>query len=220
MIKIKNSYFKAPDGNRYFRRNAPEVAVGSYGEKKEPITEANYLAVEGHIKYDLLNGKIRKGIPFKVDWESETKADVEANVEYYFVVGGPAKFSYEKAKEAHLELVRFHIDPSPLKSLLNNDANKARKAMKKEGKDARVCSATWVVMSGQLAKRFSTSAGLEVSGTTSQGLSITAKGGAAWSGSETITFGPGTVFAYRLHKVKKWNGDKIGEMEDDWQGPN
>ena len=220
MIKIKNSYFKAPDGNRYFRRNAPTVEIGSYGEKKEPFTEANYLAVEGHVKYDLLNGKIRKGSPFKVNWERETKTDVEANVDYYFVVGGTKEFRYEKAKEAHLELVRFHIDEKPLKRLLNNDANAVRKAMKKEGKDARFCSSIWVVMSGQLAEQFSKSAALEVSGTTSQGLSITAKGGAEWSGSETITFTPGTVFAYALHKVKKWNGDKIKEMEDDWQGLN
>ena len=220
MIKIKKSYFKALDGNRYFRRNALSVEVGSHGEKKVPWTEANYLAVKGHIKYDLLNGKIREGLPVKVDWERETKADVGADIKSYFDVGGKADFSYKKAKEANLELVRFHIDENPLKRLLNNDANKVRKAMKKEGKDARVCSSIWVVMSGQLAERFSTSVALEVSGTTSQGLSITAKGGATWSGSETISFTSNAVFAYGLHKVKKWDGDKIGEMELDWHGVN
>lgn len=217
MIKIKDNYFKAPDGNRYFRRNAPAVVVGSYGEKKEPVTQANYLAVEGHIKYDLLNGKIRELKPVEIDWSRENKADVEANVEYYFVVGGTAKFSYKKAIEAHLKLIRFHIEQAALENLLNKDANKAREELKEEGKDARVCSSTWVVMSGEIAERFDTSAALEVSGTTSDGLSITAKGGAAWKGSEKITFTPGTVFAYGLHKVKKWNGNKIKEMEDDWQ---
>ncbi len=48
MVQVKDSYFKAPDGNRYFRRNAPAVEIGSFGEKKSPLTQANYLAVDGH----------------------------------------------------------------------------------------------------------------------------------------------------------------------------
>jgi hypothetical protein len=217
MIEIKDNYFKAPDGNRYFRRNSPEQAVGKYGQKKEPVTQANYLEVDGNIQYNLLNGKIKKLSPVEIDWASERKADVEANVSLYFVVGGTAKFTHEKAIEAHLKLIQFHIEGGTLKDLLNKDANVVREALKKEGNDARVCSSTWVVISGDLAERFDTSVSLEVSGTVSEGLSITAKGGATWSGSEKITFSPGTVFAYGLHKVKKWNGDKIEEMEDDWQ---
>jgi hypothetical protein len=219
MIEIKDSYFKASDGNRYFRRNAPAVGVGYNGEKKEPLTEANYLAVDGHIKYDLLDGKIKKQPAVEIDWAHENKTDVEAYIDYYFVAGGTLEFSHAKAIEAHLKLIRFNIEQSTLKSVLNNDAGKVRQSMKDEGNDARVCSSAWVVMSGDLAERFNTSAGLEVSGT-ANGLSITAKGDGSWSGSETITFSPGTVFAYGLHKVKKWNGDKIEEMEDDWQSLN
>src|SRR4051812_33725942 len=85
MIKIKDSYFKASDGNRYFRRNAPAVEVGANGQKKTPVTEANYLAVDGHIKYDLLSGKIKKQAPVEIDWSRENKSDVEAYVDYYFV---------------------------------------------------------------------------------------------------------------------------------------
>jgi len=217
MIQIKDSFFKAPDGNRYFRRNAPAVEVGSYGDKKAPVTQANYLSVEGHIKYDLLDGKVKKLKPVDIEWDREAKADVEANVDKYFDLGGiTLDFSREKAMKAHLKLVRFHIEQKALQAVLNKDANKVRAAMKKEGNDARVCSSVWVVMSGELAERFDTSVELDVSGTTSGGLSIAAKGGGAWSGSEKITFSPGTVFAYGLHKVKKWDGDTIEEMEDDW----
>lgn len=217
MIEIKDNYFKAPDGNRYFRRNAPAVEVGSFGKKKVPLTQANYLEVEGHIKYDLLNGKIRNFKSIEVDWKSERKTDVEANVDLYFVVGGTAKFTYEKAIEAKLKLVQFHIESNALENLLNKDANAVRKELKDEGNDARVCTSTYVIMSGELAERFDTSVSLEVSGTVSEGLSIATKGGTASSSSEKITFSADTVFAYGLHKVKKWNGDKIDEMEDDWQ---
>jgi hypothetical protein len=218
MIEIKDSYFKASDGNRYFRRNAPAVAVGVHGEKKEPLTQANYLADEGHIKYDLLNGKIKKLKPVEIDWARERKTDVEAHgIVEYFDLGGRAAFNHEKAIKARLKLVRFHIEQTALENILNKDANKVREELKEEGNDARVCSSVWVVMSGELAERFDTSVSLEASGSTPDGLSITAKGGAGWSGSEKITFSPGTVFAYGLHKVKKWDGDKIEEMDNDWQ---
>lgn len=217
MVEIRDSYFKAPDGNRYFRRNAPAVAVGSYGPKKQPATQANYLAVNGNIRYDLLDGKVKKLKSVTVDWARERAADVEVGVDYYFVAGGTASFTHKKAIEAHLKLVRFHIEATPLESLLNKEANKVRQELKEEGGDARVCTSVWVVMDGKLAEKFDTSLTLGASGTTPQGLTISASGGGAWSGSERITLAPGTVFAYALHKVDKWDGDKVERLADDWQ---
>jgi hypothetical protein len=218
MVAIKDNYFKAPDGNRYFRRNSPAMAIGKFGEKKEPATQANYLAAEGNIRYEFLDGKIMKSKPVDIDWARENKSDVEASAEKYFDLGGvTGGFSYEKAKEARLKLVRFHIDAGPLERVLNNEADTVRRELKKEGKDARVCTSAWVVMSGKLAERFETGVDLSVSGTTKEGLKITVNGDGRWGGSETITFYPGMVFAYGLHKVKKWNGDKVDQLEDDWQ---
>lgn len=218
MVEIKDNYFKANDGNRYFRRNAPEVVVGSYGKKQDPVTQANYLEAVGHIKYDFLAGKIKTFPSGAIDWARARSSDVQASATTsYFDIGGRGMFSHNKAKEAHLELARFYVEQMPLKNILNNEANKVREELKKEGNDARVCSSVWVVISGNLAERFQTSVGLEVSGTPSGDLSITARGGASWSGSEEITLSPGTVFAYGLHKVTKWDGDKIEDMEDDWQ---
>jgi hypothetical protein len=221
MSEIKDSFFKAPDNNRYFRRNALAVTVGAYGEKKEPITQANYLAVEGNIRLDFLKGKIKKTEPIEIAWERESKADVEGDVKQYFHLGGvKLTFNLENAIKARLKLIRFHIDEAALKSILNTSANVVREAMKKEGKDARACSSIWAVVTAELAERFDTSVGIELSGTTPEGLSITAKGGGEWNGSEKVTFSPGTVFAYGLHKVKKWKGDMIDDMEDDFHGPN
>jgi len=61
---------------------------------------------------------------------------------------------------------------------------------------------------------------INVTATTTQGLKITAQGGGTWTRSETIVLGPGTVFAYGLHKVAKWDGERAEDLEDDWQGPN
>ena len=218
MIQIKDNFFKAPDGNRYFRRNSPRVEVGSYGEKKTPLTQANYLAVEGHVKFSYLDSKLKKENPGKIDWSRCSKADVEADVKTYFdLCGVKLNFTHQKAKEAELELMLIYINEGALKKVLNKDAHKVRQEMKKEGKDARICSSVWVVMSGRLAKRFSTSVDLNASATTAKGLKITAKGGAQWEGTETIELTSGTVFAYGLHKVKKWKGDEIDDLDDDWQ---
>src|SRR3954471_10612849 len=107
MIEIKDSYFKGPDGNRYFRRNSPSVSVGAYGQSKRPLTEPNYLSVDGHMRYDLLDGKLKQDPPVEIDWGRTSQADIGAGVKTYFDVGGvQASFSHEKAKNAHLKLIR------------------------------------------------------------------------------------------------------------------
>ena len=221
MVAIKDNYFKAPDGNRYFRRNSLAVAIGKHGAKKEPLTQANYLEAEGSIRSEHLEGKIIKLPPVEIDWARENRADVEGEVKQYFDLGGAkGGFSYEKAKDMRLKLVRFHIEPGALKRILNNDADIVREALKNEGKDGRVCTSLWIVMSAKLAERFETGVDLSVSGTTKEGVKITVKGNGKWSGSESITFAPGTAFAYGLHKVKKWDGDKVEDLEDDWHSLN
>ena len=217
MPAITDSHFTGPDGNRYFRRNALEAGVGVWGEKKTPISQANYLAAMGSIKYNLLEGKISKSAPVEIDWAHESTAAVEASAKVYFVAGGTAAFTHSRAREANLKLVRFFIYEETLRRLLNNDADIVRQGLKKEGGDARVCSCSWVAMTQELSDRFSTSASLDVSGTLASGLSITANGGAAWHGSETIKFTAASQFAYGLHKVKKWDGDVINELEGDHQ---
>jgi hypothetical protein len=147
--------------------------------------------------------------------------DIGAAVSTFFDVGGvQGTFDRTKAMQAKLKLIRFHMDAGPLENVLNKDATSVRGKMKDEGNDARICSSAWVVVSAELGQRFATAADIAVEATTAQGLKITAKGGGAWSGQESIVLGSGTVFAYGLHKVKKWDGEKVEQMEDDWQSLN
>ncbi|HEU4926473.1 MAG TPA: hypothetical protein VFT24_05465 [Vicinamibacterales bacterium] len=126
----------------------------------------------------------------------------------------------EKARKAQLKLVRFHVDANPLENVLNSQAKTVRDQMKDEGNDARICSSAWVVVSAELGQRFATATAIKVEATTTQGLKITAQGGKTWSGSESIVLGAGTVFAYGLHKVKKWDGERVEDLEDDWPSFN
>jgi hypothetical protein len=221
MVEIKDSYFKDPFGNRYFRRNSSSLSVGAYGRKKTPLTQANYLEVDGHLNYDFLDGKLKQDPHVTIDWSRTTQSDIGADVTSYFDVGGvKGSFNRESALQAKLMLMRFHVDTNPLENILNNNAHVVRRKMKEDGNDARICSSVYVVITASLAKRFSSAADLTVEATTAQGLKITAKGGSVWSGEEAIVLGAGTVFAYGLHKVKKWADDKVGELEDDWQSFN
>jgi len=221
MVEIKNSYFKDPFGNRYFRRNSSSVSVGAFGEKKEPWTEANYLSVDGHMRYEFLDGKLKQDPAVSIDWNGTSQADIGAAVTTFFDVGGVlGTFSSEKARSAQLKLVRFHVDANPLENVLNSQARTVRDQMKDEGNDARICSSAWVVVSAELGQRFATATAIKVEATTTQGLKITAQGGKTWSGSESIVLGAGTVFAYGLHKVKKWDGERVEDLEDDWQSLN
>ena len=216
MVQIKDSHFTAPDGNRYFRRNASALSIGKWGEKKQPLTQANYLEVVGNVRYSLLEGKIRKSTPYVIDWSRESRADVEASATVYYTVDGTAAFSQSRAKEAALTVIRFHVEGGELTRTLN-DADVVRDGMKREGSDARICSSIWVVMSGELAERFATSVELGVSASASNGLSVSVAGGGTWQGEERITLSESAVFAYGLHKIESWKGDLVGTVEDDWQ---
>jgi hypothetical protein len=221
MVEIKNSYFKDTSGNRYFRRNASSVSVGAFGPKKQPLTESNYLEVDGHLRYDYLDGKLKQDSPVSIDWNAASQADIGTAVTTFFDVGGVlGTFNSEKARTAQLKLVRFHVDATPMETVLNTQAKNVRAQMKDEGNDARICSSAYVVVSAALGQRFATATEIQVTVTTTQGLKITAQGGKTWTGSESIVLGPGTVFAYGLHKVAKWDGERVEDLEDDWQGFN
>jgi hypothetical protein len=207
---------------KYFRGKAENVEIGSYGDKDDPVGPQSYLAVQAKVKREHLKGRVKRITTAKIDWNKQSKADVEVSgVVKYFGLNGQAAVSgsYEKAKSARLELVKFAINEGPLKTMLNKEANGARKYLAEEGRDGRIVSEIWVWMDGELAEHFATSGAIETSvGITGADLELTAKGGT--HGSQTIRISAGTTFAYLLHKVKKWNKDKtqIEDLEDDSHG--
>lgn len=207
---------------RYFRGDAEDVVLGSYGEKKNPIGAKAFLAVEGRVKRDFLEDRIDYVTTADIDWSRESKADVEATAGLKVFGSGKkaaASFDFEKAKTANLKLAKFRIMERPLKQMLNEDANAARNYLAREGHDGRIVSEVWVLMEGQLASSFATAAGGKISASVAgNDLEVSANVGA--SGSETITLSPGTTFAYAMHKVKSWNHGKkrIEDMEGDFHG--
>jgi hypothetical protein len=221
--KVTKHYFEYGT-QKYFRGKAENVEICSYGEKKDPIGAEAYLAVQAKVKREYLKGRVSYITGVKIDWNKQSEAAVGVNgrLKYFDLDGRVAvSGSYEHAKSAKLELVKFGINEGPLTTMLNRDADGARQYLADEGADGRIVSEIWVLMKGELAEHFATSGTIEASvSTTGADLELTATGGT--HGSQTVAISAGTTFAYLMHKVKEWNKGKtqIENMEDDRKGMN
>lgn len=207
---------------KYFRDNAHNVEMGSFGEKKDPVGAKAQLDVEDKVMSTILDSRVKYNTTTTINWNEVSKADLEtgASLKFFGIGGDTAQsFGYEKGKDAKLELINFAIDEGPLKDMLNNDAGAARIFLANEGNAARIVSEVWIVVEAELSEHFrtygSTSTSVHAAGNS---LSITASGGK--QGSQTVTLSKGTTFAYKLHKVKDWNKGKtrIEDMESDNKG--
>lgn len=217
--KVTEHYFEY-GAMRYFRGNAHLVVIGTYGEKKDPIGVKAYLDEEDKVSREHLKTRVEKGYPVSVNFKETTQAELEVNgplMVFGLNVNVAAEYNYGKTQTADLRLFNLSIPAGKLETMLNDDAHAARNFLAEEGKDGRIVSEVWVVMEAELAEHFNTSGGvaLSVMGTD---LSMTAKGGT--HGTQTIRLSPGTTFAYKLHKVKKWSKNKtqIEDMEADYKG--
>jgi len=220
--KITKNYFEV-NTMKYFRGNAHRVELGTYGKKHDPIGAKAYLESQAKVKSEhLANRPIKFGTMATINWNEVSKGDLEAEADLkFFSLGkkGAISFGYEKAKSAKLELISLAINTGPLTAMLNKDADGARKFLAEEGNDGRIASEVWIVVDAELGEHFTThgSTSLSVQAFGSS-LDLTVTGGQ--HGSQTITYSPGTTFAYMLHKVKDWNKGKtqIEDMEDDYKG--
>ena len=220
--KVTKHYFEA-NTMKYFRGNAHRVELGTYGKKHDPIGAKAYLEPTAKVKSEQLADRpIKFGTRATINWNDVSKAELEAEADLkFFGLGkkGAISFDYEKAKSAKLELISLAINSGPLRDMLNHEADGARKALAEEGNDGRIASEVWLVVDAELGEHFaahgSTSLSVQAFGSN---LEITVTGGQ--HGSQTITYSPGTTFAYMLHKVKDWNKGKtqIEDMEDDYKG--
>lgn len=221
-MKVKKNAFQF-SGVRYFRNKAENVRLGTYGDKKTPLTQGNYLADQGHITPANLS-KVNVGIsgPYSIDWGKYSRTEVEAGGKTMYVdaAGAKAELTHSVAKSANLKLVKFHLAEGALKRLLNQHANGARTYLAKEGNSGRVVSEVWVVMDGKLASEVTTGGSVSASAAAG-GIKIDIKIGSSTTTTKSVTLPPNTTFAYLMHKVKKWNKGKtkVEDLEDDQHGP-
>lgn len=210
------------NGEKYFRDQSENIQICSFGEKDDPVGTKASLNVINHVARANLKGRVRYVTTAVIDWDRQTKVDVETEGTLkYFTLGasGTATFSYEKAKSGHLKLVKFVVDEGPLQTMLNKEADGARKFLAQEGRDGRIVSTVWIVAEGELAESFSTAASsggsVTADVTKAAQLQLTANHSGSSNGSTSIILDKHTCFAYNLHRVTKWNKDKTQVLELD-----
>jgi hypothetical protein len=147
--------------------------------------------------------------------------------QYGGVLGGPIVknkafyfFSYEGLRQNRIRGTVLTVPTAKerqgdFSDLLNVDAVNARKCLKDEGADGRIVTGIWCVVQAELAESFDTAASFSAESVSSV-LKLTASGG--MHGTQSITLEKGSVFSYRLSKVKDWDGDKVAEIEHDYSG--
>ncbi|SFI45059.1 hypothetical protein [Jannaschia pohangensis] len=222
--KVTKHYFQY-GAHKYFRTSAHEVKLLSIGEKKDPIGPKAYLAVSDHIwARHLADERITVTPPVTIDWNNTSSVDFDtaANIRYLGVgVDVSQSLTLARARSAQLKLVSFSLPESAVERILNTEADILRREMADEGRDARVVTEVWVAMEAQLANSMTIGA-LNTSDISYAGNNVRINVNAGGTNSSVITLGEGTTFAYRLHKVRKWNKGKtrIEDLEDDYVGMN
>jgi hypothetical protein len=211
---VKDSHLNY-DGKNYFRGGAEDVKLGSYGEKRTPLTSTNYLEVKGEVPVP--NIAKATATVVGIDQNKLSKTDVKVDVKA-IVEGVPVKLSPEVAAQKltnnELKLVKFTVLPNDMEAAVNKSPA-ALADLKNYGKDARIAHQIFVVMDAKLATKFDN----DVTVTLSAGKGpIEAKVGVSHSSSNaaTVQISAGTTFAYLLVKID-WNDNKskVVDLDDD-----
>lgn len=205
-------------GKRYFRANAESIRLGSFGEKKTPLTQANYLAVDNNISSaNLAKVSVNVAGPFNMTWTNATTAQLGGSTKFLKMGGAKGTLTREAATSADLKLVKIFMNEGPLRTLLNQHAGAARNFLSQAGGSGRVVSEVWVVMEAALASQVSTNVSVTANGTANGGIEL------AYGSSSTsrLALPPDATFAYLLHKVKSWSNGRtvVSDLEDDQHGP-
>lgn len=203
------------DGKNYFRGGAEDVELGSYGEKRTPLTKMNYLEVKGKVPVP----NMAKAVATVADIDqskfskNDIKADVQAIIDGVKVKLKP-EVAFQKLTNNELKLVKLTVLPNDMKTALNKSAG-ALSDLKNYGRDARVAHQIFVVMDAKLATNFTNNVTVDLSASKGP-MEVKLGVGHSSGNNTTVQISPGTTFAYLLADVD-WddNKTKVVDMDDD-----
>ena len=202
---IRNSHLTF-NGKYYFRGGSESVLIGSYGEKRTPILQQNYLEVQSNIPAVKL--KVRAVTEVAIDFERST--DVKLKLKVAGNYNGSVDAAYNDLKTGVLKLVKFEILPADLATIVNG-APAVLNNLRNYGNDARVAHQIFVVLEASMARTYSqaTTITFSMSGTAVRATVMQ-------GGTTTVDLSPGMIYAYLLAKPD-WNSGKnrIDKFTDD-----
>ena len=216
---IGDNVFKY-NGKRYFMASAEDVQIGSYGKKKTPITQANFLEVQGHIGFDKL--KVQEAGVVEIDFKESKATDVKAKLGTAAGhLGLGVDTAYTKLEKGELKLVKFVVENEPLKKTAN-DLPGVLNNLDSYGNDARIAHQIFVVLEAETATKMTTATTVTVSGE-KDGVKLTAASTTKNGRDTTVTLSKGMTYAYLLVKIdwdKKAKDLRIEELNTDQHSVN
>jgi hypothetical protein len=213
--KVTNSSLKF-SGINYFRGNAPGLRLGSFGKKKEPLTQQNYLYEVGQLEVPRL--KVQRATTATIDYTGGNAFNGSADL----MVPGAGRLSPSVATQMlrHDELVLVLLEVLPADIIAAMNGSPAKLSMLREcGKDGRIVHKLFTVIEARTAKQVTTTTGLELM-LTNGTMVLQAQGQHTSTSDLKLELSKNTTFAYLLLEPK-WGerGKRIVGSDDDQLGP-
>lgn len=216
-IKFAKSFLQV-ENVRFFTTGASSIELGSWGAKKQPATQANYLMVMDRVPAGKL--KIRKSLDIDIDSSTLNEANLGAGL----TVPGLGKFgasvAADKLRREELRLVMLEVLPGDMAEAVN-ESPKVIEGFRNLGSSGRLVHKIIVALDGKTSEAFRLAG--SVSAEVLEG-NFRIKLGGGTSGTTTVSFESATL-AYLLLKPE-WNANqkknwtRMVGSEDDRQSLN
>lgn len=190
-------------GMNFFTKNASSIELGSWGEKKDPLTQANYLLLEGRVPAGKL--KIRKSLDLRIDSATLTEANLGAGLTVPGMGKLNAGLAADRLRTEQVRLVKLEVLPADLVDAANASP-KVIEGFQRVGNDARLVHQIIVALDAKTADLFERSASLTAE-VKNDKFSVTAGAGVGSSGGTTVSLENATV-GYYLLKITKWDANQ------------
>lgn len=203
---------------RFFTTGAASVELGSWGEKKEPLTQANYLMVIDRVPAGKL--KIRKSLDLAIDSSTLTEGNLGAGLTVPGLGRLGAGVAVDKLRREELRLVMLEVLPGDMAEAVNSSP-KVIEGLREVGHDGRIAHKVIVALDASTTEALRVAA--SVSAEVADGNFRVRFGGSTGS-SSTVSFESATL-AYLLLKPEwnasqKKNWTRMVGGEDDRQSLN
>lgn len=189
------------DNFRYWRKKANEATLGSVGRKMTPAAAKNYFQK----MEDAPPGIYKVTVSDHTTITSENASEWGVSAGVSNVQGG---VSHSGNYQGTITAYKMSINLGNQKGDLRYETNRNTghlNALKGEGDRGRLISAVWILVAGEENKGECYSGDLTITGNDAAKVSINASG----CSSSSWTVAPGSIIAYEMVKVDKWNHEEI-----------
>jgi hypothetical protein len=207
---VKDSHLTF-NGIQYFRASSESLTIGTYGEKRTPITKPNYLEAQADLPAPKL--VVTSATIVGIDFTNSTSVDVKLHLKPASSgYSGSADVAYNELKSGALKLVKFEMRLDAVKQAFNG-APTALNNLRSYGNDARAVHQIFVVLKATEATTVTTASSFTFSKDNNT-LKVTV----GTSNATVVTFSAGTTYAYLLANPDWDRGKDVIEKftDDQW----